>query len=213
MELIKSTENALGIAFWARFDDHWKLFDISTAETDASNDFPLIESGRIDFDLKFKLNLKLHSNLSPSSSKIFMQSCRTCSDVPQVALSPDTRILLKVDQTAERDKETIDIHYLDPGGTNFSFVTCMSIPHHRVTPRFIDPPELAISANGSKFAMGMACGRVSVWNMQSKIPLQNFTEALWPKDLAQPQRFLQFVSGNLGKEILVFVEVCLMFTF
>ena len=54
LELMKSTENALGITFWAKFDDHWKLFDISTTETDASNNFPLIESGRIDFDLKFK---------------------------------------------------------------------------------------------------------------------------------------------------------------
>ena len=50
LELIKSTENALGITFGVRFDDHWKLFDIST--TDASDNFPLIESGRIDFDIK-----------------------------------------------------------------------------------------------------------------------------------------------------------------
>ena len=45
---INYTENALGITFGLRFDDHWKLFDIST--TDASDKFPLIESGRIDFD-------------------------------------------------------------------------------------------------------------------------------------------------------------------
>ena len=49
-ELIKSTENALGITFGVRFDDHFKLFDIST--TDTSDKFPLIESGKIDFDLK-----------------------------------------------------------------------------------------------------------------------------------------------------------------
>ena len=55
LELRKSTENALGITFWARFDDHWKLFDLSTTETDTLNNFPLIESGRIYFDLKFKL--------------------------------------------------------------------------------------------------------------------------------------------------------------
>ena len=49
-ELIKSTENALGITFGVRFDDHFKLFNIST--TNASDKFPLIESGKIDFDLK-----------------------------------------------------------------------------------------------------------------------------------------------------------------
>jgi len=51
--LIKSTENALGITVGARFDNHWKLFDISTTKT---NNFPLSESGRIDFDLKLQLN-------------------------------------------------------------------------------------------------------------------------------------------------------------
>ena len=50
LELIKSTENALGITVVARFDNHWKLFDISTTETDSSDTFPLIKSGRIDFD-------------------------------------------------------------------------------------------------------------------------------------------------------------------
>ena len=55
-EMIKSTENTLGITVAVRCSDHWKLFDISTTETDASNNFPLIESGRIDFDLKLKLD-------------------------------------------------------------------------------------------------------------------------------------------------------------
>ena len=70
LELIKSTENALGITLGVRFDDHLKLFDISTTETDASNKFPLIESGRIDFDLKYNLGI-----LSTGLYKIFMQSC------------------------------------------------------------------------------------------------------------------------------------------
>ena len=73
LELIKSSEYALGITFWVRFDDHWKLFDISTTETGASNNFPLIESGRIDFDLKFKLKRPFDG--SPGLSNIFMQSC------------------------------------------------------------------------------------------------------------------------------------------
>ena len=81
LELIKSTENAVGITFWARFNDHWKVFDISTTETDASNNFPLIESGRIDFDLKIErrgieIGLMFHLyNENSSLSKIFMQSC------------------------------------------------------------------------------------------------------------------------------------------
>ena len=73
LELIKSTGNALGIAFWARFDDHWKLFDISTTETNTSNNFPLIESGRIDFDLKFKSKSARGKNLC--LPKNFMHSC------------------------------------------------------------------------------------------------------------------------------------------
>ena len=113
-----------------------------------------------------------------------------------------------------RQNDTIDIHYLDPGGTHFSFVTCMSIPPHRV-PSLRNSPVRAFSADGSKFAMDMACGGgVSVWNVQSKAPLRTFTEVPWPKEeLEQPLRFFQFSSGNLGKELLVFVEVRLMFTF
>ena len=72
LELIKSTENALGITFLARFDDHWKLFDISTAETDTSDNIPLIESGRIDFDIKFNLK-SFQANKNPGLSKFFMQ--------------------------------------------------------------------------------------------------------------------------------------------
>ena len=114
-----------------------------------------------------------------------------------------------MDQNPERDKETIDIRYLDPGGTNFSFVTCMSIPHLWVKTHHADPPELAFSADGSKFALGMGCGGVSVWDIQSKVPLQTFLEQ---KGRNFPS-LLQFSSGNLGKEILVFVEVRLMSTF
>ena len=68
LELIKSTKNALGITVVARFGDHWNLFDISTTETDASDKFPLIESGKIDFDLKLK---SVH-DMGLGLSKIFM---------------------------------------------------------------------------------------------------------------------------------------------
>ena len=67
---INYTENALGITFGVRFDDHWKLFDIST--TDASDNFPLIESGRIDFDIKLYSRWERRSSLG--LSEIFMQS-------------------------------------------------------------------------------------------------------------------------------------------
>ena len=72
---MKSTKNALGITFAVQFDNHWKLFDISTAETDTSDKFPLIESGRIDFDLKLKLDDDI------SLSEFFIQLCWTCSNV------------------------------------------------------------------------------------------------------------------------------------
>ena len=65
LELIKSTENALGITFGMRFDDHWKLFDIST-EIDTSDNFPLIESGRMDFDLKLKSKSMRNNSLGLS---------------------------------------------------------------------------------------------------------------------------------------------------
>ena len=76
------------------------------------------------------------------------------------------------------------------------------------------PSELAFSADGSKFAMAMSQGSpgVSVWNIQSKTPLKTFVEV--PK--YENRRFvrnLQFKSGKSGKEALVFVEVCPMFTF
>jgi len=77
--LMLSTENALGITFGVQFIDHRKLFDISTTETDASDNFPLIESGRIDFDLKLKS--KWGSNDSLGLSEIFLQLCCTYSNV------------------------------------------------------------------------------------------------------------------------------------
>ena len=132
-------------------------------------------------------------------------------------LFPGRKILLNVDKGQERHNDTIDIHYLDSGGTNnmnFSFVTRMSIPIPRVpgTSPTLQAPELAFSANGSKFAMAMGCSRVSVWDIRSKVPLKTFMEA--PKsDSDRWVPYLQFSSGKLGREVLVFVEVCLMFTF
>jgi len=62
LKLIKSTQNALGITCGVRFVDHWKLFDISTTDIDASDNFPLTESGRIDFDLKFNWKWQAGNN-------------------------------------------------------------------------------------------------------------------------------------------------------
>ncbi|KIJ90595.1 hypothetical protein K443DRAFT_686667 [Laccaria amethystina LaAM-08-1] len=182
---IKSTENALGITFGEQFNDHWKMFDICTTDTDASDNFPLIESGRIDFGLKFK-----------------------SESLGLGILSPDRRILLKADSSQQRDYETIDINYSDSGDTNninFSSITRMSIPIPRDPEDIIDleEPELAFSADGSKFAMNN--GRVSVWDIRSKVPLKTFTGV--PKSNYDDGfvQFLQFSSGKLGKEVLVFV--------
>jgi hypothetical protein len=71
---MKSTENALGITFGVKFINHWKLFDISTTETEASDDFPLIEYGRIGCDLNPKLKGSVPGN-SLGLSQILMQSC------------------------------------------------------------------------------------------------------------------------------------------
>ena len=120
-----------------------------------------------------------------------------------------------MDLEIERRKEMIDIHYLDSGGTTFSFVTCMSfaVPPARANFLFFGP-ELAFSVDGSKFAMTMNQGGpgVSVWDIQSKNPLKTFVEV--PK-YGGGRRVgnLQFSSGKSGKEALVFVEVCPMITF
>ncbi|KIJ97192.1 hypothetical protein K443DRAFT_681748 [Laccaria amethystina LaAM-08-1] len=173
---ITSTENALGITFMVQFNGHWKLFDISTNGTDASNNIPLIESRRIDFDQK----------LARGNSR--------------VKLFPDRHILLNTDVEVGRRNETIDIYYSDSGDTNnmnFSFVTRMSIPLLKDRKgSFVDLDV----ANGSKFAMATSDGRVSVWDIRSTVPLKTFMK--FPKSV----RYLQFNSGNPGKEVLVFVE-------
>ena len=116
-----------------------------------------------------------------------------------------------MDMVDTQGNEMVDVHYLDPGGTKFSLVGRLSIPVTETVHNFPEAP--AFSADGSKFAMGLACGGVSVWNVRNKVPLQTFTEVLCPWQKAMPyRRLLQFSSGNSGKEFLVFVEVCLMFT-
>ena len=136
-------------------------------------------------------------------------------------LSPDQHILLNVDQKKRRHNEMIDIHYSDSGGSNnmnFSFVTRMSIPIPRgaKTSSLLPPapPIPAFSADGSKFAVTvMAYSGVSVWDIQSKVPLKTFMEVPKSDDNDVNARYLQFSSGKLAKEALVFVEVCLMFMF
>ena len=110
----------------------------------------------------------------------------------------------------------IDIHYLDSGGTTFFFVTCISFPAPMAQAGYLTyQPELAFSTDGSKFAMAMSQGGpgVSVWDIQSKTPIKTFAEV--PKYGGGRRAIgnLQFSSGKSGKEALVFVEVCLMFTF
>ena len=99
---------------------------------------------------------------------------------------------------------------------DFSFVTRISIPNPKGTnrkERLFNPPTLVFSAEGTKFAAGTADGVVSVWEVRSKIPLKIF-EVNVARDVPQrPISHLQFSSGILGKEVLVFMEVsrCLPF--
>ena len=73
----------------------------------------------------------------------------------------------------------------------------------------VQDPTLVFSADGSKFAIVTHPGRVSIWDIRSKVPLKTF--------ITVPEcnyvKYLQFSSGKLGKEVLVLVVVCLMFTF
>ena len=121
------------------------------------------------------------------------------------------RILLNVDMTDRRRNEILDIHYLDSGRTNFSPVSCLSMPVPG-TPLYA-PPEVAFSTDGSKFAVAVAFGGMSVWDIRNKFPFQILMELHWPKNVRQRLYCPRFSSGNLGKEILVFAEVRLMFTF
>ena len=88
----------------------------------------------------------------------------------------------------------------------------MSIPTPKV-PEDSDfsfqEPQLVFSADGSKFAVASHPGRVSVWDIRSEVPSEIFVA---PQH-TYPIRHLQFSSGKLGKEVLVFVTVCLMCTF
>jgi len=109
----------------------------------------------------------------------------------------------------------IDIHYSDFGGTNninFSFITRFSIPVPEDLPIGLHAPALAFSADGSKFAMA-SHSRMSVWDIRSKVPLKTFMDLPNSKYCDLHVLHLQFSSGKLGKEVLVFVQVCLMFKF
>ena len=90
----------------------------------------------------------------------------------------------------------------------------MSFPAPTARERLLFKPELAFSADGSKFALAMSQDgpEVSVWNIQSKTPLKTFMEVPRHGD-GRRVRNLQFSSGKSGKEALVFVEVCPMFKF
>jgi hypothetical protein len=91
-----------------------------------------------------------------------------------------------------------------------SFLSRISIPISKTLPEILQALEVEFSADGSKFAIAMDNGRVSVWEICDKIPLKTFVEVL---DYDRPVGHLQFSSGKLGKETLAFVEVCLMSTF
>ena len=99
---------------------------------------------------------------------------------------------------------------------NFSFITRISIPISRIpgSSRTFWAPLLAFSADGSKFAIAMDRGIVSVWDIQKKVPLKTFMDVPKSSHNDDPLvQYLQFSSGQLGKEVLVFVEVCSTYTF
>ena len=73
----------------------------------------------------------------------------------------------------------------------------------------LQEPILVFSADGSKFAFAMNFGRVSVWDFRSKVPSEIFIAPHYNHHI----RYLQFSSGKLGKEVLVFVVVRRIFTF
>ena len=85
LELIKSAENALGITFGVQFDDHWKLFNISTTHTDTLDNFSLIESGRVDFNLEL--------NLKPERGSSFGLSQISCSHVELALMCSPSHII------------------------------------------------------------------------------------------------------------------------
>ncbi|KIJ95325.1 hypothetical protein K443DRAFT_683104 [Laccaria amethystina LaAM-08-1] len=179
LQPMKSTTNALGITFGVDFKSHMKLFAVST---DTKDRYPLVEAGQLNYS-------------------------RQLNDA--VVLSPDRRILLN----ADRDNETIDVFYSGTGDTDnmdFSFVTYVSIPNPKGTnrkgERLLGAPLLAFSADGTKFAAGTADGVVSVWDVRSKVPLKVF-EVDVPRNIHKwPIWHLQFSSGILGREVLVFME-------
>ena len=98
---------------------------------------------------------------------------------------------------------------------DFSFVTHVSIPNPKGINRKrggeLGLPSLAFSADGTKFAAGAVDGVVSVWDVRSKIPLKVF-ETDGPKYAPRFPRHLQFNSGILGREVLVFMEVSRFFS-
>ena len=72
LKLMNFTENPLAFTSWAPFGYDWKLVDLPTTETDASDNFPPMQCGRIDFDVKIKGLEGVRKN-SLGLSEIYMQ--------------------------------------------------------------------------------------------------------------------------------------------
>ena len=112
-------------------------------------------------------------------------------------------------------KVTIHIHYSDSSDTNnmnSSFVYRLSIPLPLLAITPFIRSQLIFSADGSKFAIATCHGRMSVWDIRREVLFMDSepeSDFRYFRDI----RHLQFSSGNLGKEVLVFAQVRLMFTF
>jgi WD40 repeat protein len=104
----------------------------------------------------------------------------------------------------------MDVFYSGTGDTDnmdFSFVTHVSIPNPKGTNRKGErhgAPLLVFSGDGAKFAAVTGDGVVWVWDVRSKTPLK-VSEADVP--IQWLISHLQFSTGILGREVLVFIEV------
>lgn len=185
-----STTNALGITFGVHSSTHTQLFDVSTG---TEKDYPLMEAGR--------LNYHRGLNLSTEFKDISV-------------ISPNQPVLLDADVDNEIMTLLLNSGSDDANNTNISSVIQVSLPNPNSTMKYAEDIHvkkllLAFSADGSKFATATADGRVSIWDVRTKAPLKVFlvdVSRRYNSSWFQPVLLLQFSSGILGKEVLVFME-------
>lgn len=133
-------------------------------------------------------------------------------------MSPNQPVLLDANMDNETMTLLLNSGSDDAGDLDVSSVAQVSLPNPDSTSEHNEDIHvkkllLAFSADGSKFATATADGRVSIWDVRSKVPLKVFlvdVSRLYSSSWFQPVLLLQFNSGILGKEVLVFMKVSLM---